>query len=164
MRCETILAAIGAVLTASALLSTPAPAATVSPQEQVERGLMCFCGCTDLTVKVCNCGTAARIKEDVAGRLSSGATVEQVIAAYVAQYGEQIRSAPDKKGFNLLAWTIPFAAIAVAGLFILAFVRRAGARTGAPIPAAAGPAATTSRSGADRKILERIEHDIREGF
>ena len=139
-------------------------AAESTPQERAESALMCYCGCADLTIRTCSCGTAARVKEDIARRLASGQTVDQVIDAYVAQHGEQIRSAPTKQGFNLLAWVVPFAAILVAGGLIVALVRRWKAR-GAPEGAAVGSGGAASPlaglSGADRKTLDRIEREFR---
>src|SRR5262245_37430797 len=157
--------AAGALAIGSLLVLLPAPgalAADETPQHRAEHGLMCFCGCADLTIRTCSCGTAARVKDDIASRLASGATVDQVIEAYVAQHGEQIRSAPTKQGFNLLAWVVPFAAILAAGGLIVALVRRWQAR-GAAEGAAAGQAAPASPladlTGADRKLLERVEQE-----
>ncbi|HZN04985.1 MAG TPA: cytochrome c-type biogenesis protein CcmH, partial [Candidatus Polarisedimenticolia bacterium] len=63
----------------------------------IEEDLMCHCGCTDLTVRVCNCGVAAGIKDDIRDRLARGQSPAEVEAAYVARFGEQIRSAPTRR-------------------------------------------------------------------
>jgi cytochrome c-type biogenesis protein CcmH len=141
----------------------PARAAEPSLQERAEHALMCYCGCADLTIRTCSCGTAARVKDDIARRLAAGATVDQVIEAYVAQHGEQIRSAPTKQGFNLLAWVVPFAAILAAGGLIVALVRRWQARGAAGAVAGAGGSAPAlaNLTSADRKILERVEREFR---
>jgi cytochrome c-type biogenesis protein CcmH/NrfF len=139
-------------------------AADRSPQEIVEGGLMCHCGCTDLTVKTCSCGTAARIKQDIAQRLASGQTADQVVEAYVAQFGEQILSAPTRRGFNLLAWIVPFAAILAAGSLVVALTRRWAAQ-GKTVAAGSGapqvPAGSGELSSLDQKRLDRIERDLR---
>jgi cytochrome c-type biogenesis protein CcmH len=41
--------------------------------------------------------------------------VDQIIKQYVDKYGETILSAPTKSGFNLSAWIMPFAALAIGG-------------------------------------------------
>lgn len=134
-----------------------------STQEKVESELMCHCGCSDLTVRTCSCGTAAGIKQDIAQRLSSGQSAEQVVEAYVAQYGEQILSAPTRRGFNLLAWIVPFAAILAAGTLVVVLTRRWAAHGAA----ASGGSAAIPLSGqgelssVDRKRLESIERDLR---
>jgi cytochrome c-type biogenesis protein CcmH len=156
-----VAAMIGVVL--ALLPAGSARAAQPTPQERAESALMCHCGCADLTIRTCSCGTAARIKDDIARRLASGESVDQVVEAYVAQHGEQIRSAPKKEGFNLLAWVVPFAAIFAAGGLIVALVRRWQARAPVAAAAAAGGAASplADLSGEDRKALDRIEREFR---
>jgi cytochrome c-type biogenesis protein CcmH len=149
---------LGAVATAP-----PAIAATETPAEKIESRLMCYCGCTDLTVHVCNCGTAAGIKGDIRDRLAQGQTPDQVVAAYVARYGEQIRSAPGTSGFNLLAWVMPFAVLFAAGAAVVLLVRRWGAHGGAA-SARHGAPGTAGAAAPDRKTIERIERAIRESL
>ncbi|HUD71787.1 MAG TPA: cytochrome c-type biogenesis protein CcmH [Dongiaceae bacterium] len=167
-----VAAALGAAILAAA---APARAADPDTRARVESRLMCYCGCTDLTVKVCNCGTAANIKADIAARLDAGATADQVVDAYVAQYGEQIRSAPTRSGFNLLAWIMPFAVILAGGLMVVSLVRRwRGAPGAVPAPDAAVPAGadtgaraagSAGRSAeAEARLRERVEREIRESL
>ena len=44
--------------------------------------------------------------------IGEGKTRAQIIAFYRAQYGEKVLSAPTTEGFNILAWTMPFIALA----------------------------------------------------
>ena len=145
------------------LAAGPAQAADPSPQHRVESRLMCYCGCADLTVRTCTCGTADGIRREIAERLASGETTDQVVAAFVARHGEKILSAPTKEGFNLLAWITPFVvlAIAAAGL-IMVIVRwtRAAGTAGAPAAPAGGQPAALSAE--DRDLLRRVEREIRE--
>ena len=133
---------------------------------------MCYCGCANLTVRACSCGTADQIRADIARRLDAGESAGQVVAAYVAQHGEKIRSAPTTEGFSLLAWTMPFILLFVAGAVLVLLVRRwktAGLR---PLPAGAGgtgafpasgpPGPGTPPSEAERRILERVRREIDE--
>ena len=137
-------------------------AATPTPQQQIESRLMCYCGCSDLTVRACTCGTADAIRGEIATRLSGGETPDQVVAAFVERYGTQIRSAPTKAGFDLLAWITPFAVLILAGTALAMTVRRWGlARTGptaAPASAGSTPAATPE----ERRALERVRREMRE--
>lgn len=164
---------VAALLAAIAAAAAPARAADPGTRARVESRLMCYCGCTDLTVKVCNCGTAANIKADIAARLDAGATADQVVDAYVAQYGEQIRSAPTRSGFNLLAWIMPFAVILAGGVMVVGLVRRwRGNPGGMPAPdaalpavAGAGPAAPAGGSAeAEARLRERVDREIRESL
>jgi cytochrome c-type biogenesis protein CcmH len=145
--------------------SRPARAAELTPQRQVEGRLMCYCGCSDLTVRVCTCGTADTIREEIAGRLSKGETPDQVVAAFVAQHGEQIRSAPTTTGFDLVAWVTPFLVLILAGSTLVAMVRRWGAARPSAAPQADAPVDGTARPEAtaqERKALERVRRELRE--
>ncbi|HMC82685.1 MAG TPA: cytochrome c-type biogenesis protein CcmH [Candidatus Polarisedimenticolia bacterium] len=92
--------------------------------DSVTEKIICECGCSNLTIKNCTCGKADRVRADVAVRLSRGQTPDQVLKAYVDEYGEQILAAPTAKGFNLVGWVLPFAAVlAGAGLLIVVLRR-----------------------------------------
>jgi len=152
-------------LAAAVLLAAPALlfSADLTPQQQIESRLMCYCGCSDLTVRTCTCGTADGIREEIGSRLARGESPDQVVAAFIARYGAQIRSAPTKRGFDLLAWSTPYVALFAAGAALVLLVRRwgrGGRRAGAEPPPAAAEAPT---SPADREIMKRIEREIREG-
>jgi cytochrome c-type biogenesis protein CcmH len=142
--------------------SVPARDASTA-QQQVEERLMCYCGCADLTVRACTCGTADAIRQEIAGRLAGGETPDQVVAAYVARHGAQIRSAPTKSGFDLLAWVTPFAALLLAGSALIVIVRRWGARAAAArAPGATAPAAARPFLPEEQKALERVRREMRE--
>lgn len=160
---HTRLRTLLGVLLLAAAAGVEAVAADLTPQQKIESRLMCYCGCADLTVRVCTCGTADSIRADIGARLAGGETAEQVIAAFVARHGEKILSAPTKSGFNLLAWTMPFAVILAAGSMLVILVRRwervgATARTGpdAPAPAPGPP------GDADLALRERVRREIEE--
>ena len=140
-------------------------AADLTPQEKVETRLMCYCGCSDLTVRACSCGTAAEIKQDIAQRMASGQTADEVEAAYVKKFGAQIRSAPTTSGFDLVAWVTPFLVILAGSGFIVHLTRRWRGRPADPAPHGqpAAPGFDSRRLSADdRGALDRIEREIRE--
>jgi cytochrome c-type biogenesis protein CcmH len=56
--------------------------------------------------------------------IDQGMTEDQIIKSYVAQYGETVLAAPPKKGFQLTAWAIPFAAFLIGGLVLAVFLKR----------------------------------------
>ena len=141
----------------------PVAAADPSPQESIEESLMCYCGCSDLTVRVCTCGTAASIRQDIATRLANGDSVKEVLASFVARHGEKILSAPTKEGFNLLAWIMPFAVLLAAGTALIVFIRRWSARGAtAMAESRAEPSPTANLSDEQRLTLERVEREMRE--
>jgi cytochrome c-type biogenesis protein CcmH len=140
IRAAAALLAAGTVLAAGAVPAARAAEPTV--RQQIESRLMCHCGCADLTVRVCTCGTADAIRAEIDSRLAAGETADQVVAAFVARHGEKILSAPTKSGFNLLAWITPFVALFAAGGVVVALIRRwerAGARRGPDGGSRTGP-------------------------
>jgi cytochrome c-type biogenesis protein CcmH len=158
-----VVRALAFVAACAALPRAAAAGAVPTPRQQVEERLMCYCGCADLTVRVCTCGTADAIRREIDARLENGETPDQVVAAYVSRHGAQIRSAPSKTGFELLAWITPFAAILLAGSALVIVVRRWGRRapaggTGDP----RGGSAPAPFLPEDQKALERVRREMRE--
>jgi len=160
-----ILAAVAlgaAAALASVLPATQAHAADAADQKEVEGRLMCYCGCSNLTIRDCSCGVASGVKADIAARLAGGQTSDQVVAAYVSERGEQIRSEPERAGFNLLAWVMPFAAILAGGFMIVALTRRWQARGAAAQPGPDTLGGGAAASPADRATLDRIAREMRD--
>ncbi|HZC45455.1 MAG TPA: cytochrome c-type biogenesis protein [Candidatus Acidoferrum sp.] len=92
-------------------------AAETPTNSQVSEGLTCQCGC-GLTVANCNmptCGFSVPMRREIDRMIGEGKTRAQIIAFYRNQYGEKVLSAPTTEGFNLLAWTMPFIALALGG-------------------------------------------------
>ncbi len=98
------------------LWSTP----TVS---QVEKELMCTCGCT-MALYTCECGRSEEMRNEIRDMINKGMTKDEIVLAYVAQFGEKIRSAPTKSGFNLLAWITPFLALIIVGVVLYRVLQR----------------------------------------
>ena len=163
---------IAAIAHATQLAPAPGRAADLTPRQQVESRLLCHCGCSGLTVRICTCGTAEAIRGEIDERLARGETPAQVVEAFVARYGEQVLPAPTKEGFNLVGWFMPFAALILAGSALFAVLRRwsaAGAATAAPggAPPASGAAPGTGAAAAplsprEREIMKRVERELKE--
>ena len=51
--------------------------------------------------------------------LGNGKSAQQVIDAFVAQYGQAALMAPPKRGFNLLGYFVPMFVILVAGTVLV---------------------------------------------
>ena len=164
LRARAGLVLLGATLAIGMILPVPPGprAAESTPQQQVEGRLMCYCGCSDLTVRVCTCGTADSIREEIASRLAGGETADQVVAAFIAKHGEQIRSAPTKSGFDLVAWVTPFLLLFAAGSALVVVVRRWGALRPAAASAGAPVEAPRAATEGERKALERVRRELRE--
>ena len=91
----------------------------------------------------------------------AGKDPDEIVAAFVAKYGEQILMAPPPEGFNLAGYLVPGVAVAAAGMLIgLVLLRRARLAGQAPaaslVPAGAGP------TDADREKLRRALDDVQD--
>lgn len=93
--------------------------------DKVAERLSCYCGgCPRLTVTICGCPTADKIKADIKQKLDTGMTDQQIVDSYVAQYGQIALSSPPKSGFNLTAWLIPFFGFIAGGGVLFVFLKR----------------------------------------
>ncbi|MFQ5584762.1 MAG: cytochrome c-type biogenesis protein CcmH [Calditrichia bacterium] len=89
----------------------------------VEKNLMCTCGCT-MALHTCECGRAAEMRSEIQGKINQGMTEDQIVSSYVARFGEEILSAPTKKGFNLFAWIMPFLILLIVGALLYKKLKR----------------------------------------
>ncbi len=92
------------------LIPVRANAATVS---DISKQFICQCGCT-LVLSSCThaeCMSRDAMTASIEQKLAQGQSEEEIIQFFVAQYGEQVLASPPKRGFNLVAWVLPFVAI-----------------------------------------------------
>ena len=87
-----------------------ANAATVS---DISKQLICQCGCNMVLLNCSHaeCGSREAMTTLITQKIDQGQSEEQIIQFFIAQYGEQVLAAPPKRGFNLMAWIMPFAAL-----------------------------------------------------
>ncbi len=105
------------------LLALGGPVASV---HAADRGLadqfMCQCGC-GLTVASCthaSCAPRDQMLAEIARLQAAGKTDDEIRAVFVATYGEAVLAAPTRRGFNLLAWWGPYAALLAGAIAIVA--------------------------------------------
>ena len=95
------------------VLLVSAPAAFGSERHptlaELEGQLMCPTCRTPLAES--NAPAANRIRSFVVQRIRAGDTRSQIVDKLVAEFGPEIRAAPAKKGFDLLAWLLPLAGL-----------------------------------------------------
>jgi len=133
--------------------------------KDLEKKLKCTCGC-NLDIYVCRttdftCQYSPALHTEVLDLRSAGKTPDEVVAAFVAKYGEQILMAPPPEGFNLAGYLVPGVGVAIVGTLIgLVLLRRA--RLAAPAPAIPSGPAVTAASAADREKLRRALADVQD--
>jgi cytochrome c-type biogenesis protein CcmH/NrfF len=85
----------------------------------IEEKLRCTCGC-NLSVYTCRttdftCSVSPKMHQRVVELVKQGKTAQQVIDAFVAQYGQAVLMAPPRRGFNLLAYLLPGSLLLIVG-------------------------------------------------
>lgn len=108
---------------------TPITAADNDPGIQaIEKQLKCSCGC-GLDIYTCrttdfNCTYSPGLHKQVMALAQQGKTAQEIIDAFIGQYGQQVLMAPPKRGFNLAGYFVPSLAILIAGGFLVRVLRR----------------------------------------
>ncbi len=115
------------ILSTVFLMTAPTAAQSPPPIQVIKNSLTCVCDC-NMTVEACQgamaCESADKLTAEAQQLIDQGLDKNAVLASFISRYGEQILSAPTKKGFNLTAWVTPFLLILGAGFLIIQFVRK----------------------------------------
>lgn len=131
----------------------------------IERRLKCTCGC-NLDIFTCRttdftCGVSPELHKEVVALLEAGNSPDEVVAAFVANYGEEVLMAPKPEGFNIAGYIVPGLVLTLAGGALAAVLMRRHrmAVAQAPVLSAAGP---TMPPGASVEEMARLEQALQE--
>ena len=129
-------AAVLAVAALAALLA-PAPAARAAPASLVDVEDEVMCVTCNVPLNIAESPQADRQRELIRGLIARGRDKEEIKAALVAEYGEDVLALPDEEGFGITAYLVPLALVLAlaAGLAVLLprwRRRRPTAAAGAP--------------------------------
>lgn len=130
----------------------------------VEGQLRCTCGC-NLSVYTCRttdftCETSPALHQQVIALVEEGKTADEILNAFMAQYGETVLMAPPMRGFNLAAYVVPgLAILTAAALLARHLTRQAQVRGSGPGPDAPGPGRRppTADSASHAKLAAELE-------
>ena len=120
-------------------LAGPAAASEENPTPaELESELVCpVC---ESTLDTSNAPVALRMKSFIRARIAAGDTKSEIKAKLVDQFGPAVLAVPPKRGFELIAWLLPLAGLAVGAIVVGALAWRwSRARGGDEPPATAGP-------------------------
>jgi cytochrome c-type biogenesis protein CcmH/NrfF len=99
--------------------------------------LMCMCGCNQVLLE-CNhvgCTYSSRMRDELAAAIARGDNDSLILQSFVQKYGNTVLAAPTNKGFNIVAWIMPFAVFVVAAGLTVWLVRMWKSRALAqPVP------------------------------
>jgi cytochrome c-type biogenesis protein CcmH len=118
--------------------------------------LRCLCGCGS-SVTSCNmlhCEFSEPARAKLLTMVTAGMSDQDILDAFVRQYGTQVLQKPPAEGFNLLGYVMPFAGIG-GGLAFLWWVMKRFRR---PL-AASGPEVDSATLA---RYQERIDKDLEE--
>ena len=103
------------------------------------------------------CASREAMTSLIEQKLAQGQSAEGIIQFFVAQYGEQVLSSPPKRGFNLVAWALPFVAI-LGGGGVIYIVLRAWIRRGK----GGQTSAVTKIEEVDEEYRRQLEKELEE--
>jgi cytochrome c-type biogenesis protein CcmH len=86
----------------------------------------CTCGCGQDHYE-CDpntCSLTKQFKKDLVGMMNKGWDKDKIRAYYVNIYGESILTAPEKSGFSLTAWVLPFVVLGLAAIALFFVIRK----------------------------------------
>ena len=97
-------------------------------RDDLEHQIHCQCGC-NLDIYTCRttdfaCSVSPAMHADVMGLVAGGHTAQEILAAFKTVYGEKVLMAPQKSGFNLVGYTMPFVAVGAGAVIVASLLKR----------------------------------------
>jgi cytochrome c-type biogenesis protein CcmH len=111
------LALLALVLAAPAAASEERPTASELESELV-------CPVCESTLDTSNAPVALRMKAFIRERIVAGDRKSEIKAALVDQFGPAVLAVPPKRGFELVAWLLPLAGLALGAVVVGALAWR----------------------------------------
>ncbi|CAB1060357.1 hypothetical protein D1BOALGB6SA_5123 [Olavius sp. associated proteobacterium Delta 1] len=84
--------------------------------------------CAGQTIAQSNNETSAQMRDLVLKKLRQGESKEEILQYFESRYGERIMAKPNKEGFNLILWVLPFVLVVLAAISIYFLIRRWSSR------------------------------------
>jgi len=112
--------------------------------EKLGHKLICMCGCNQILLE-CNhygCPYLTPEHQELVAAVSRGDSDGPILQAFVEKYGTTVLAAPTNRGFDLVAWLMPYFALIV-GVGGVALIVRAWHKStaGKAVPATSGMSA-----------------------
>ncbi len=143
-----------------------APVGAQQPSDrakQIGTKIKCMCRTCDMAAGICShpggafsgpCGTAKMMLGEIDQRIAKGETDEQIMQAFVQEYGTLVYTEPPKSGFSLVAWVLPSIYLFLgAGVVILVIARWRKRSVEETAPAGGAP-------GISAELLERARAQV----
>lgn len=88
--------------------------------------LMCVCGCNQILLE-CNhvgCTYSDRMRNELVAAVDKGDNDDLTLQTFVQKYGTTVMAAPTTKGFNRIAWIMPYFALLLGLTTVILVVRK----------------------------------------
>jgi cytochrome c-type biogenesis protein CcmH/NrfF len=144
-----------AIAAAALALLAPAAAPAQEPQASlpdIEDEVMCVV-CGVVLEHAIDAPQALQERNQIRRLIAEGLSKDEIKDRLVAEYGSEVLSIPEAKGFDLAAWLVPAAAILLAAVAIAIGLRR-WRRSGRPRDG------DPERAGLDPEDAERLDEDL----
>lgn len=137
--------------------------------QAIEKRLKCTCGCT-LDIYTCRttdftCTYSPELHREVVALYDEGKSADEILAAFVAKYGEEALMAPEPEGFNLAGYLVPGVVVTGLGatlLWVLSRRNRMARAAAGAAPAATGAAVAPDLGDVTSDELEALERELAE--
>jgi len=126
-------------------------------EKQLQHEIVCTCGaCGHANIGECRkdaCSTSHEMRGELAALIDQGKGHDEIIQAFLAKYGsEEMLGAPIDKGFNRLAWLVPYL-LGASGAAAIGFAAVKWTRK---------PNAQEEDVAIDSALEERIDDELRD--
>jgi len=130
----------------------------------------CMCGSCSMTAAGCShpggefsgpCPTAKGMLQEIDQRGAKGETDEQIIQAFVKEFGSTVYAEPPKSGFSLVAWVMPTAYLVLGALMVILVISRWLKKNASEVRAGSAPGKAVSPELLERarKLAEQETED-----
>jgi cytochrome c-type biogenesis protein CcmF len=128
-------------------------------EKQLQHEIVCTCGaCGHSTIAECRkdpCGTSHEMRSELAALVDQHKTHDEIIQWFVTKYGSQeMLGAPIDRGFNRLAWLVPYLLGAGGIGLAVVFARKWSSHAPLDTPSSAGS------SGEDAELQARLNREL----
>jgi cytochrome c-type biogenesis protein CcmH len=129
-----IWARIAVAILLSALVSFGAEATQAKDKaREIEDNLVAPC-CWSQPVSQHDSEISSQIRNEVSRMVAAGKSRDEILDFYIAKYGERILVTPRAKGFNSLAYILPWAALPIGAWVLILLLRKLRSPASAPAP------------------------------
>jgi cytochrome c-type biogenesis protein CcmH len=98
-----------------------------------------------------------QIRQEVRAMVDAGKSRDEILDYYVAKYGERILATPRAKGFNALAYILPWTALALGAVLLIALLRKRRSLAPAHVPDGLLPASDSRYDAIIEKELRDLD-------